>query len=480
MTRREERGTRRPGETGRWRDRAGEISADGSTVAWVRTNAPAQTRFLPGEVAKREPGLLPVAALAGTRRSHPARHRDRRPRRPGMPRRRRSESANRTATGPATGPSASRRRACASIAARPRRSAKTAIPSPSSPAPRCVRTSPRRSGLDVFLTSMAPGVTRKAGTRELTLGVNSGTQGSTPSIESLALSPDGSTIAFTSPRDSFVLPEPQPDRQPSVRCRPPATCTSSIWRADTLERAVVDYEGGDPERVGVGRPDAHPGRLDRRLRLRRQQPDLRRRQRRPRRFHRDAPDPRRHRRAAGRGQLRLGWLLPDRRLLTRTRCHRQAREGRRRDPARGDARPRQADGQGPRRDPQGNARKEGKEGPRERRPRARGKAKPKKKKAPPPVLLASGTATARSEGTTTLTLHSPPSTSRTFSAPASSKPTSRSTSRPPPRPKRSRTKSPRRSSAPRRRRSPPGRGRARGRRAEAFRLSCRYESYPGD
>ena len=30
----------------------------------------------------------------------------------------------------------------------------------------------KASGLDIFLTSMAPGVTRKAGTRELTLAVN--------------------------------------------------------------------------------------------------------------------------------------------------------------------------------------------------------------------------------------------------------------------------------------------------------------------
>ena len=70
--------------------------------------------------------------------------------------------------------------------------------------------SPRPTVWIVFLTSMRPGVSRKAGTRELTLGVNSGNPGSTPSIESLSLSPDGSTIAFTSSRDSFVLPEPDP------------------------------------------------------------------------------------------------------------------------------------------------------------------------------------------------------------------------------------------------------------------------------
>ncbi len=92
---------------------------------------------------------------------------------------------------------------------------------------------------------MAPGITRKAGTRELTLGVSSGNPGSTPSIESLTLSPDGSTIAFTSLRDSFVLPEPDPIG--AFRALPTASDLYVInLRANTLERAVVNYEGGDP------------------------------------------------------------------------------------------------------------------------------------------------------------------------------------------------------------------------------------------
>ena len=92
---------------------------------------------------------------------------------------------------------------------------------------------------------MTPGVTRKAGTRELTLGVDTGNPGSTPSIESLALSPDGSTIAFTSLRDDFVLPEPHPIG--AFRSLPPDGDLYVIHLgANTLERAVVSYEGGDP------------------------------------------------------------------------------------------------------------------------------------------------------------------------------------------------------------------------------------------
>ena len=104
----------------------------------------------------------------------------------------------------------------------------------------------KSNGLDLFLASMRPGVTRKAGTRALTLGVPSGAQGSTQSIESLALSPDGSTIAFTSLRDSFVLAEPKPVG--AFRPLPTARDLYVINLAqNTLERAVVGDEGGEPE-----------------------------------------------------------------------------------------------------------------------------------------------------------------------------------------------------------------------------------------
>jgi hypothetical protein len=92
---------------------------------------------------------------------------------------------------------------------------------------------------------MLPGVTRKQGTRELTLAASTGNPGASPSIESLALSQDGSTIAFTTPRDNFVLPEPEP-----IGVFRPSPTASDLYLIhlyeDTLERAVLSDEGGDP------------------------------------------------------------------------------------------------------------------------------------------------------------------------------------------------------------------------------------------
>jgi hypothetical protein len=80
----------------------------------------------------------------------------------------------------------------------------------------------------------------------LTLGVSSGNLGSVPSIESLALSADGSTLAFTSTRDDFVLPEPRPIG--TFRPFPSGADLYVVHLAEsTLQRAVVSVEGSDPE-----------------------------------------------------------------------------------------------------------------------------------------------------------------------------------------------------------------------------------------
>lgn len=220
------------------------ISADGSTVAWVATNAESQTRFLPGESPVssqpyylwrrwQEPGALTrrITGIAD----------------PDDPACSQTEEVTQspTATGPCYGPLSSQESDLASIAGTaPALSADgytVAFLAGAALRPNITKS----SGLDVFLTSMRPGATRKASTRELTLGVKSGNPGSTPSIESLALSADGSTIAFTSSRDSFVLPEPAPIG--AFRPLPTANDLYVIHLAeDTLERAVVDYEGTDP------------------------------------------------------------------------------------------------------------------------------------------------------------------------------------------------------------------------------------------
>jgi Tol biopolymer transport system component len=220
------------------------ISADGTTVAWVATNASAQTRFLPGESPVSD---QPYYLWRRWQEPHAVTRRitglaD--PDDPACPFGGEVIPTEPTATGPCYGPLSEQESSLSSIAG--------ATPGLSSDgytvaflAGAALRPNVTKSnGLDVFLTSMAPGVTRKAGTRELTLGVSSGNPGSTPSIDSLALSPDGSTIAFTSLRDSFVLPEPKPIG--AFRPQPTASDLYVIdLTADTLERAVVGNEGGD-------------------------------------------------------------------------------------------------------------------------------------------------------------------------------------------------------------------------------------------
>lgn len=222
------------------------ISADGSTIAWVGSRAESQTAFLVGESPQRStPYYLwrrwqePTAV---TRRITGIAD----PEDPACPPSG-EVTLNSTATGPCYGPLSEQESDLASIAGvAPGLSANgytVAFLAGAALRPNVTKS----TGLDVFLTNMSPGVTRKAGTRELTLAVSSGAQGSTLSIESLALSEDGSTIAFTTPRDSFVLSEPQPTG--TFRPFPTASDLYVIHlAANTLERAVVDYEGGDPNR----------------------------------------------------------------------------------------------------------------------------------------------------------------------------------------------------------------------------------------
>jgi hypothetical protein len=220
------------------------ISADGSTVAWVSEDAPEQTPFI-----KNESEDMQQPYYLWRRWQEPEAHTRRitgiaDPEDPECHGQEEVDPAERSATGSCYGPLNEPESGLASIAsAAPGLSADgyevaflagAALRGPST----------KSTGLDVFLTSMLPGVTRKAGTRELTLDVSSGNLGSTPSIESLAFSPDGSTIAFTSARDDFVLPEPTP-----IGAFSPFPRASYLYvihlSENTLERAVVGYEGAD-------------------------------------------------------------------------------------------------------------------------------------------------------------------------------------------------------------------------------------------
>jgi Tol biopolymer transport system component len=220
------------------------ISADGTTVAWVSTNAEVQTRFLSGESpVSEQPYYLwrrwqePDAV---TRRITGIAD----PEDPECPEGE-GVTLSQTAEGPCYGPLSEQESTLASIAGvAPGLSADGyTVAFLAGAALRPNITKP--GGLDVFLTNMKPGVTRKQGTRELTLAASTGNPGASPSIESLALSEDGSTIAFTTPRESFVLPEPEPIG--SFRPSPTASDLYLIHLdEDTLERAVLSDEGGDP------------------------------------------------------------------------------------------------------------------------------------------------------------------------------------------------------------------------------------------
>jgi len=222
------------------------ISADGSTVAWVATNAPEQTVFLSSE----EPSKTTAYYL--WRRWREPNAKTRRvtgiadPEDPECPPEGGVEAANHTASGPCYGPLTYPEGQLAPIVGTAPGLSEDGYTVAFLAAAALRPDVLKATGLDAFVTSMAPGVTRKAGTRELTLGVPSGAQGSTQPIESIAISPDGSTIAFTTPRDSFVLPEPVPIG--SFRPFPTGSDLYIIHlREDTLERAVLNYEGGDVE-----------------------------------------------------------------------------------------------------------------------------------------------------------------------------------------------------------------------------------------
>ena len=220
------------------------ISADGSTVAWVSTDAQEQTRFLPGEATDtsvpyylwrrwEEPDAVTRRVTGLVDPEDPECHEGQ------------GVTQSQTETGPCYGPLSEQESALASISVTaPGLSAdgyEVAFLAGAALRPNITKG----SGLDIFLTSMREGVTRKRGTRELTLAVSSGAQGSTQSIESLAFSSDASTIAFTSARDAFVLAEPF-----SVGTFRPYPTSSDLYvihlGSNTLERAVIGYEEGDP------------------------------------------------------------------------------------------------------------------------------------------------------------------------------------------------------------------------------------------
>jgi hypothetical protein len=100
---------------------------------------------------------------------------------------------------------------------------------------------------------MAPGITRKAGTRELTLAVNGAQGDGNASVTSLALSSDGTHIAFISQRNAFVLSEPAATGSFSTTGEQSELDVIDLT-TNTLERAVLGLEGAEPNGSTANNP----------------------------------------------------------------------------------------------------------------------------------------------------------------------------------------------------------------------------------
>ena len=220
------------------------ISADGSTVVWTGMNAPAQTRFIDGE--NTDPGAFYYL----WRRVADG---------PGAPTRRITGIADpddpacpagatvafdQTSTGPCFGPLAEQESIRANISG--------LLPALSGDGRRVAfltGTGPRPNastgpGLDLYLTDMSPGVTRKAGTAELTREGSVGDAATGSPIGGLAMSSDGRFVALTTVRTRFVLPALS--FQGSGRTVPGVRELYVVDLASrTIERATRALDGGD-------------------------------------------------------------------------------------------------------------------------------------------------------------------------------------------------------------------------------------------
>ncbi|HEX4117021.1 MAG TPA: hypothetical protein VHY18_14225 [Solirubrobacteraceae bacterium] len=220
------------------------ISADGSTVAWVGAAAPAQSVFLSGEDLDesipyylwrrwQEPGA-PTRRVTGIAD----------PEDPECPSGA-SIALSPTAEGPCYGPLSYPESDLAAINDQAPGLSGDGYTVAFLAGSELRPDTTKPDALDLFLTSMKPGVTRKQGTSELTLAVKQAQGDSSGSITSLALSSDGSHIAFVSQRNVFVLPEPQLLGSVSATAQQAELYVVDL-ATQTMERAVLGDEGAEP------------------------------------------------------------------------------------------------------------------------------------------------------------------------------------------------------------------------------------------
>jgi hypothetical protein len=220
------------------------LSADGTTVAWTGGNAAEQARFLGGE----NPAStflyyfwrrLADGPAAPTRRITGLADPDD----PGCPPEA-NTSFDQASTGPCYGPLTDQESNRAGIGgqlpALSRDGYTVAFLTGSGPRPLAF-TGP---GLDLYLTDMRPGLSRKASTVELTRDTVGGDPTTSPPIDSIAMSAAGRYLALTTVRTKFALPALQQLGEPR-----PVPGVRELYVADlqarTLERASRSYSGDD-------------------------------------------------------------------------------------------------------------------------------------------------------------------------------------------------------------------------------------------
>jgi hypothetical protein len=220
------------------------LSADGTTVAWTGGNAAEQTRILGGENPAstflyyfwRRVGGGPGAQ---TRRITGLADPDD----PGCPPGAVTDF-DQTSTGPCFGPLTDQESNRAGIVSQlPTLSGDghtVAFLTGSGPRPLAF-TGP---GLDLYVTDMRPGQSRKAATVELTRDTVGGDVTTNPPIDSIAMSAAGRYLALTTVRTKFALPALQLLGEPRSVPGPRELYVVDLQER-TLERVTRSYSGGD-------------------------------------------------------------------------------------------------------------------------------------------------------------------------------------------------------------------------------------------
>ncbi|MBK5220417.1 MAG: PD40 domain-containing protein [Thermoleophilia bacterium] len=226
------------------------LSADGTTVAWTGRNAAAQTRFLSGE--NTDPAFnyflwrrAPFGPEQQTRRITGLAD-------PDDPICRQMEEAdpsmvtnfNPNATGPCFGPltdqEGNRSDITAQVPALSGDGYAVAFLSGAGPRP-VVQSGP---GLDLYLTDMRPGLSRKQSTTELTRDSPNGDLATSSPLGSVAMSTDGRYLALSTSRTKFTLPTLALVGSSRVVPGPQELYVVDL-QARTLERATHSTSGGD-------------------------------------------------------------------------------------------------------------------------------------------------------------------------------------------------------------------------------------------